>query len=73
MATSAARLPIFTPLHGVTAAQVIELLNQVDPGSGLAFVFVRQLAFNVVIGNADAHAKNYSVLLRPGGIKLAPL
>lgn len=31
-------------------------------------------AFNVAIGNADAHARNLSVLLRPdGGVALAPL
>ena len=29
--------------------------------------------FNVVIGNADAHGKNYSLLYRPEGIGLAPL
>lgn len=29
--------------------------------------------FNVVIGNADAHAKNYSLLYRPQGVGLAPL
>ena len=59
--------------YGVTAVQVMSLLKQVDPSSDLAYAFVRQLAFNVVIGNADAHAKNYSVLLRPGGVELAPL
>lgn len=35
--------------------------------------FVRQLAFNVAIGNADAHAKNYSVLLAGSQVRLAPL
>lgn len=71
LAQSLGRSP--TEKYGVTAAQVIGLLNQVDPSADLAYAFVRQLAFNVVIGNADAHAKNYSVLLRPGGVELAPL
>jgi serine/threonine-protein kinase HipA len=29
--------------------------------------------FNVAIGNVDAHAKNFSVLLEPGGVSLSPL
>lgn len=29
--------------------------------------------FNLIIGNADAHGKNFSLLYRPGGAKLAPL
>jgi serine/threonine-protein kinase HipA len=32
------------------------------------------VTFNVAIGNADAHARNYSVLLEPDGtVSLAPL
>lgn len=29
--------------------------------------------FNIAIGNVDSHAKNYSILLQPGGPSLAPL
>lgn len=29
--------------------------------------------FNVLIGNADAHGKNFSLLYQPGGIGMAPL
>ncbi len=29
--------------------------------------------FNAIIGNADAHAKNFSLLYRPGATELAPL
>ncbi len=29
--------------------------------------------FNMLVGNADAHGKNYSLLYRPGGAELAPL
>lgn len=29
--------------------------------------------FNIAIGNVDSHAKNYSILLRPGSAELAPL
>ena len=71
LAQSLGRSP--TGKYGVNAAQVIGLLNQVDPSADLTYAYIRQLAFNVVIGNADAHATNYSVLLRPGGVELAPL
>lgn len=29
--------------------------------------------FNIAIGNVDSHAKNYSILIEPGGARLAPL
>lgn len=29
--------------------------------------------FNIAIGNVDSHAKNYSIMLGPGGARLAPL
>jgi serine/threonine-protein kinase HipA len=31
------------------------------------------VVFNLVVGNADAHGKNFSLLLGPGGPRLAPL
>jgi serine/threonine-protein kinase HipA len=36
---------------------------------------LRRTTFNVAVGNADAHAKNFSVLHEPGGpaVRLAPL
>jgi len=39
------------------------LLNKADTTEQLAYDFIRQLAFNTLIGNADAHAKNYSIFL----------
>jgi serine/threonine-protein kinase HipA len=36
--------------------------------------FLDAVTFNIAIGNADAHARNYSLLLRPDGqVELAPL
>lgn len=35
--------------------------------------FLDGLVFNVLIGNADAHGKNYSILYRNGNRRLAPL
>lgn len=58
--------------YDISAPQVIRLLRErVD--DELAYAFVRQLAVNVFLGNADAHAKNYSVLLRPDRVTLSPM
>ena len=59
--------------YSVTAAQIVEKLRSVDATGEVIRAFLRQLAFNVLIGNADAHAKNYSVLLRPDAVLLAPI
>lgn len=55
--------------YQVPAVQVARFLAQ----HGQAYEFVRQLVFNVAVGNADAHAKNYSVLLSGNQVRLAPL
>ncbi len=49
------------------------LLRSMDPGDGLSYDFIEQLAFNATVGNADAHAKNYSVFLDAAGVRLTPL
>jgi len=56
--------------YRVSAPAVVRLLREhgVD-----AMTFVRQLAFNVYIGNADAHAKNYALLLSASRVTLAPI
>lgn len=59
--------------YGMSAAQALAILGTQDEENHLALAFVGQLAFNVMIGNADAHAKNYSILLRPSGVELAPM
>ena len=51
-------------------ADAIALLRRHD--SELAYCFVEQLAINTVIGNADAHAKNYSIMLE-NEPRLSPL
>lgn len=57
-----------------TAAQIIDLLKAYETAApALQESFLRQLVFNTLIGNADAHAKNYSLVLRPAGIEFAPL
>jgi len=43
-----------------------------DPDTDVA-AFIDALALNWVIGGTDAHAKNYSLLLSPSSVRLAPL
>lgn len=47
---------------------------QVAVSSNSVEVFLRALALNVLLGNGDAHAKNFSLLHQPSGaLRLAPL
>jgi len=61
---------------GPSAAQVVELLKRDRrPRSALDVnVFLRALVTNFVLGNSDAHGKNYALLYDPGtGMRMAPL
>lgn len=55
--------------YGIGADRVVKLLA----GYGQERGFLRQLAYNIAIGNADAHGKNYSVILVRDQVELAPL
>lgn len=59
--------------YGISAKQIVALLGTLPEGESLTRQFLGQLVFNTIIGNADAHAKNYSLLLRPEGAQFAPL
>lgn len=59
--------------YDVTAKMVLSLLHSADPSDGLSYEWIRRLAFNVSIGNADAHAKNYSIILDGESIRLSPM
>jgi len=59
--------------YAVTAPRAVAVLHRVDPSDELAYAFVRALALHVAVGDADAHAKNYSVFLRPGAVSLTPV
>jgi serine/threonine-protein kinase HipA len=51
-----------------------ELLDEHSPWPGLDRLAGAQAAvFHYLIGNADAHAKNISLVHTPGGVRLAPL
>lgn len=53
-------------------AEIVALLRE---RSGLEDVlrFVRAVALNWILAGTDAHARNYSLLIRAGGVALAPL
>lgn len=60
---------------GPGVADCGSLIRAHAAGPGAALLrFLDALLFNVLIGNADAHSKNYSLLLEgPGAPRLAPL
>lgn len=55
--------------YAVRARDVINVLRDEE----LIDSFIAQLAFNTSFGNGDAHAKNYSVLLRGNRVVMSPL
>lgn len=55
--------------YAINAPRVVRLLSQY----GQQERFVEQFVFNACLGNADAHAKNYSVILSGQNVRLAPL
>ncbi|HEV3001294.1 MAG TPA: type II toxin-antitoxin system HipA family toxin [Solirubrobacteraceae bacterium] len=59
---------------GPGAAQSVELLRRASAQPARDVLrFADALVFNLLVGNHDAHGKNYSVLYRPEGTALAPL
>nr|WP_296137284.1 HipA domain-containing protein [uncultured Tessaracoccus sp.] len=48
--------------YEVRAEQVLQLLGRCA-GEDAQYGFIQRLAFNVHVGNADAHGKNYSIFL----------
>jgi serine/threonine-protein kinase HipA len=49
------------------------LLRESDDPESDVGAFIDALGLNWVMGGTDAHAKNYSLLLSPGSVRLAPL
>lgn len=69
--TQALGLPPGTK-YGVQAKHIIELLRD-HTNDEQVYRFIEQLAFNTHLGNADAHAKNYSLFLDTTIPTLTPL
>ena len=59
--------------YTVKAKDVLHMLHRADPADGLCYSWIAQLALNVSVGNVDAHAKNYSLMFSPDGIRLSPM
>ncbi len=58
--------------YKVTFKDCLKVLNQTATPANSKLRFVRQVIFNYLIGNTDAHAKNFSVYLTDAGITLTP-
>jgi serine/threonine-protein kinase HipA len=58
--------------EGLNIRDCFELIRKMRLGAGGQLDFVRRIIFNFLIGNGDAHAKNFSVLYRGGRTVLAP-
>lgn len=56
-----------------SARRIGELLGSIPGGDATVAQWLRQLAFNIVIGNNDAHAKNVALMHLPAGTELAQL
>jgi serine/threonine-protein kinase HipA len=57
---------------GLDAQRCMALLGAVQQPARDRIEFLRRLLFNYLIGNPDAHAKNYALVYRPHGVQLAP-
>lgn len=73
MALSVARGRKYEDDGGPGAATIVDLLRGVGAGTQSIPRFLDALVFNYLIGASDAHAKNYSLLLRGPRVTLAPL
>lgn len=59
--------------YHVAANRVLRHLAPHDPDQSVRLAFIDQLAFKVILGDADAHAKNYSIRLAAEGVRMAPV
>ena len=53
--------------YSVAAADAFALLKGLSNGRSLVREWTKQLVFNTLVGNCDAHGKNYSLFLRSDG------
>lgn len=59
--------------HRATNRRIGELLGSIPGGDAAVEAWIRQLTYNVAIGNNDAHAKNVALMHRTDGSALAPI
>jgi serine/threonine-protein kinase HipA len=60
-------------IHAQSYSDLAQVLRKhsASPADDLAALY-RHMAFNAAIGNVDDHLKNFWMLARPGGFRLAP-
>ena len=58
---------------GPTIPKCFQLIKKMRLGTIGQVDFLRRIIFNILIGNGDAHAKNFSVLYRGKSTQLAPV
>ena len=58
---------------GPSAVRCFRFLRDAGFGFANLSAFVDSLIFNFIVGNADAHAKNFSIVYRDGTAELSPL
>src|ERR1700716_3819429 len=68
--TNSANLIFCVLVTGLDLAQVLRK-HSASPADDLAALY-RHMVFNAAIGNVDDHVKNFWMLARPGGFRLAP-
>lgn len=56
----------------MTFKDCLKVLNETATPANSKLKFIRQVIFNYLIGNTDAHAKNFSIYLTENGISLTP-
>ena len=57
---------------GPSIAACFQIIRKMRINAAGQLDFFRRIIFNFLIGNGDAHAKNFSVLYRGKGISIAP-
>lgn len=61
-----------TGQRGPTVRDLVGVMRSLDPLRGVLSIF-DYVIFNAIACNTDAHAKNYSVMIRASGASLAPI
>jgi serine/threonine-protein kinase HipA len=61
-----------TGIRGPTLQDMFEVTRRHLPPTDIVRL-LDMVVFNVLSGNTDAHAKNYSIIIRAGGASLAPM
>lgn len=59
--------------YNTNLSRIFSTLREAGMPETELYVLVQQIMFNVLVGNADAHSKNYSILHTQEGLRVSPL